>query len=142
MLRNRTMPSCSVLPELVYEDVDLAIEWLCGAFGFVERWRAPGHRAQLRVGDGAIVIRERRPHKRATAPDEDGHSMLVRIEYLPAHLGRAQAHGAQIVRPPTDYPYGERQYTALDLDGRPWTFTESIADLLPEEWGGISADLS
>lgn len=65
MLENRTMPSCSVMPELVYEDVEEAIEWLCGAFGFVERWRAAGHRAQLRVGDGAIVVRERRPDRRA-----------------------------------------------------------------------------
>jgi uncharacterized glyoxalase superfamily protein PhnB len=142
MLMNRTMPPCSVMPELVYEDVDVAIEWLCGAFGFVERWRAPGHRAQLRVGDGAIVVRERREGKHAAGVDVDGHSMMVRVEDLAAHLQRSRVHGAAILAPPMDYPYGERQYSALDLDGHRWTFTESIADVAPEQWGGVSASLA
>ena len=37
---------------------------------------------------------------------------------------------------PTDFPYGERQYTALDFSGRAWTFSETIADVDPREWGG------
>src|SRR5213594_727012 len=37
---------------------------------------------------------------------------------------------------PPDYPFGERQYTAEDLGGHTWTFSESIADVAPEEWGG------
>jgi hypothetical protein len=41
------------------------------------------------------------------------------------------------VSSPADYPYGERQYTAEDLAGR-WTFTQAIADLAPEGWGGTS----
>jgi uncharacterized glyoxalase superfamily protein PhnB len=53
----------------------------------------------------------------------------------------ARKEGARIVSPPTDYPYGERQYSAEDLSGRRWTFTQSIADVAPEEWGGTSAQL-
>jgi uncharacterized glyoxalase superfamily protein PhnB len=52
------MPPCTVIPELVYEDVGEAIDWLCDRFGFTERWRAGNHRAQLAVGDGAIVVAE------------------------------------------------------------------------------------
>jgi len=37
---------------------------------------------------------------------------------------------------PADYPYGERQYTAEDLAGHVWTFSLSINDVAPEEWGG------
>jgi uncharacterized glyoxalase superfamily protein PhnB len=43
MLANRSMPACTVIPELVYEDVDEAVEWLCETFGFAERWRAGSH---------------------------------------------------------------------------------------------------
>ena len=43
------------------------------------------------------------------------------------------------MQPPADYPYGERQYTAADLDGNHWTFSETIADVAPEEWGGTTA---
>jgi hypothetical protein len=32
----------------------------------------------------------------------------------------------------------ERQYTAEDLGGHRWTFAQSIADVAPEEWGGLS----
>jgi hypothetical protein len=37
---NRSAPTATVVPVLVYEDVGQAIEWLCGAFGFTERLRA------------------------------------------------------------------------------------------------------
>jgi uncharacterized glyoxalase superfamily protein PhnB len=43
------------------------------------------------------------------------------------------------VQAPADYPYGERQYTVEDPGGNRWTFSETIADVAPEEWGGASA---
>ena len=36
---NRSAPASTVVPILVYEDVNAAIDWLCGAFGFTERLR-------------------------------------------------------------------------------------------------------
>jgi len=43
---NRSAPSGTVVPVLVYEDVATAIDWLCGAFGFRERLRAAGRGAE------------------------------------------------------------------------------------------------
>ena len=62
--------------------------------------------------------------------------MLVRVDDADAHYARAAAAGAQIVSPPTDYPYGERQYSAVDVGGHHWTFSQSIADVDPATWGG------
>jgi hypothetical protein len=39
---------------------------------------------------------------------------------------------------PTDFEYGERQYAAEDLADHRWTFSETLADVAPEEWGGHS----
>jgi uncharacterized glyoxalase superfamily protein PhnB len=39
---------------------------------------------------------------------------------------------------PTHFEYGERQYRAEDLAGHRWTFSETLADVAPEEWGGTS----
>jgi len=39
---------------------------------------------------------------------------------------------------PADFEYGERQYSAEDPAGHQWTFSETLADIAPEEWGGIS----
>ena len=61
---------------------------------------------------------------------------MIRVADVDAHCARARTHGARIVNPPTDYPYGERQYTALDPSGRAWTFSQSIADVDPASWGG------
>jgi uncharacterized glyoxalase superfamily protein PhnB len=48
------------------------------------------------------------------------------------------SHGARIVMEPTDFPYGERQYEAEDFAGHRWTFSETLRDVAPEEWGGVS----
>jgi hypothetical protein len=36
---------------------------------------------------------------------------------------------------PTDFEYGERQYHAEDPAGHRWTFSETLRDTLPEEFG-------
>jgi uncharacterized glyoxalase superfamily protein PhnB len=126
------MPGCTVIPVLAYEDVAAAIEWLCEAFGFRERWRAGKHRAQLAVGDGAVVVTE-------GPGGEAGLSVMVRIDDVDGHHENAKRRGARILSPPADYPYGERQYSAVDVGGHAWTFSQSIADLAPEDWGGTSA---
>lgn len=43
---------------------------------------------------------------------------------------------------PTSYPYGERQYSCRDPGGHGWTFSQSIADIAPEDWRGIVEDVS
>lgn len=37
--------------------------------------------------------------------------------------------------------FGERQYNAIDPWGHHWTFSESIADKSPEDWGGTTVAL-
>jgi predicted enzyme related to lactoylglutathione lyase len=131
---NRTMPDCTVIPELVYEDVTAAIDWLCDAFGLVERWRVGDHRAQLSIGRCTVVITE--PRTSRALPGRV--SLLVRVPDATAHHERARARGVAILREPNDFSYGERQYTAEDLGGHHWTFSQSIADVEPEDWGGAS----
>jgi uncharacterized glyoxalase superfamily protein PhnB len=133
VLANRSMPEGTVIPVLVYEDVGEAADWLCEAFGFLERWRAGGHRAQLAIGEAAVALTAG-----SDAPPS-GDSVMVRVNDVDRHHEHAKEHGARIVAPPADYPYGERQYTAEDPSGRRWTFSESIADVAPEEWGGAGA---
>ena len=133
-VENRTMPPCTVIPELVYDDVLEAIDWLCSTFGLAERWRAGDHRAQLSIGRCTVAITE--PRTSRVLP---GHvSLVVRVPDAAAHCERARERGARIVSEPQDFPYGERQYTAEDLGGHHWTFSQSIADVAPEEWGGTS----
>ena len=118
MKANRSIPSATVIPVLIYPDVRAAVDWLAAAFGTVERVRiGEDHRAQLSLGDGAVILGDVRHHQRAPRPGEITGSVMVRVEDARAHCEHARAHGARIVMEPTDFEYGERQYTAEDLAG-------------------------
>jgi uncharacterized glyoxalase superfamily protein PhnB len=136
---NRSIPPATVVPVLIYPDVRAAVRWLSTAFGFVERVRiGENHRAQLSFGDGALIVGDVRHERRPPRPGEVTASVMVRVEDVHAHCEHARAHGARILMEPTDFEYGERQYSAEDLAGHQWTFSETLADVAPEEWGGIT----
>jgi uncharacterized glyoxalase superfamily protein PhnB len=137
---NRSIPRATVIPILAYPDVNQAAAWLCDAFGFSVRLRIGSHRVQMNVGDGAVIVRELRPSE-ANAALGVGHSVTVRVEDADAHCQRAREHGARITQDPVTHPYGERQYNAEDFAGYSWTFSQSVADVAPEDWGGTGVQL-
>lgn len=131
---NRSMPPGIIIPELVYRDLGEAVAWLCTRFGFKERLRIGNHRVQLTLGDTSMVAIGR-PDLLA-AHGEPTHSLMVSVDDVDKHYQHVYACGTQILNPPTDHPYGERQYTVEDPGGHRWTFSQSIADVDPSEWGG------
>lgn len=141
MVVNRSAPRATVVPILVYEDVAAAIDWLCDAFGFTERLRAAGpggvvSHAQLVISEGGAVMLGRQGGEfRPPRPGEVSQYVVVHVEDVEAHFERARQRGARILKPPTDMPFGERQYTVEDPAGHRWTFSQSIADVAPEAWG-------
>jgi uncharacterized glyoxalase superfamily protein PhnB len=130
------MPDCTIMPVLEYADITVAITWLIDRFGFSERWRAGTHRAQLSFEEGAIAIAEANSSKPIPRA-----SVLVRVKNVSIHYEHVQKKGAEILRPPSDFPYGERQYSVKDIGGHVWTFSQTIANVVPEEWGGTSVNL-
>ena len=137
MHRNRSIPAVSFIPVLVYPDVRAAVAFLEDAVGFTERVQiGEDHRAQLSYGDGAVIIGDVRHRRRPPRPDEETHSVVVRVADARAHCEHARGHGAIIHMEPTEFEYGERQYEAEDLAGHRWTFSETLRDAAPAEWGG------
>jgi uncharacterized glyoxalase superfamily protein PhnB len=135
---NRSIPRSAVIPVLIYPDVRQAVAWLTDAFGFAERVRiGENHRSQLSFGDGAVIVGDVRHDRRPPRPGEVTHSVVVRVDAVDVHCERAREQGATILMEPTDFEYGERQYTAEDPAGHQWTFSETLRDVAPEEWGGI-----
>ncbi|HUB36036.1 MAG TPA: VOC family protein [Solirubrobacteraceae bacterium] len=135
---NRSIPDATVMPVLIYPDVREAVDWLCGAFGFVERlFIGENHRAQLTFGEGALIVGDVRGDRSPPRAGEITHSVMVRVQDARAHYEHARAHRARILDEPTDQPYGERQYNAEDPWGHQWTFSQTLADVAPKEWGGV-----
>lgn len=129
---NRSMPPGTIIPELVYNDMPAAVQWLVSTFGFRERLRIGNHRTQVLVDatSSIVVIQGEQSYQLKD------FSLMVRVADVDQHYERAKQHGAHIISPPADYPYGERQYTVEDFAGRRWTFSQSVADIDPKEWGG------
>ncbi len=50
--------------------------------------------------------------------------VLVHVDELDAHLERARAAGADILRGPDDQPFG-RLYAAADVEGHRWMFVQA-----------------
>jgi predicted enzyme related to lactoylglutathione lyase len=134
MIVNRSAPPGPVVPVLRYTDVEKAIIWLCAAFGFKERLRTPAepdgtiHHAQLALDEGGVMLT-------TSVGPPVAFWVFVKVANVDAHCERAQQFGARIVRPPKTAEFGERQYTAEDLAGNEWTFSQTVADVDPEKWG-------
>ena len=137
MKPNRSIPPSSVVPVLIYPDVRAAVAFLEGVFGFRERLQiGEDHRSQVMHGDGGLIVGDVRHDRVPPRPGESTHSVMVRVEDANAHCEHARAHGAKITMEPTDFEYGERQYHAEDPWGHQWTFSETLRDADPAEWGG------
>src|SRR5688572_7577685 len=150
MIENRSAPPGPVVPGRFYDDIGAASEWLCSAFGFKEIYRyGPPERpvgAFLSTSHGGSIalqisrIGQSRGWQdeaelRPLRPGEAiSGGVSVRVADVDGHHDRAAAFGATILNPPTTYPFGERQYTAVDLAGHRWGFTQSVSDVDPAEW--------
>lgn len=146
MVRNRSVPTDTVLPHVVYQDVAEALVWLSTAFGFVEHYRygetdGPVQGAQMRLGDAWIMLESARAGR--ASPAQLGHgtqSLTVVVDDVDAHVDNARSAGATIVEDINETAYGERQYGAEDLEGHHWLFAQHVRDVSPDEWGATVSD--
>ena len=140
MLTNRSAPPVTVTPVLIYPDVRAAVAWLESAFGFEERVRVgDAHRAQLRVGaDGAVIVADVRRDQVAPSAGIVSQIIKLRVPDVDTAFARARDFGARVVDEPTTHEYGERSCMVEDLAGHRWELTQTMRDVEPEEWGGVT----
>ena len=137
-LGNASMPTATVIPVLNYADAAAAATWLCRTFGFTLRLRIGDHRMQLKAGSGAIVVAKLDADVAGAQPAN--HSIMVRVANVDRHFQKALKEGACVCGEPACMPYGERQYTAIDPGGHRWTFSQTVANVDPQLWGGDLVD--
>jgi uncharacterized glyoxalase superfamily protein PhnB len=146
VISNRSVPSNTLLPHIVYEDVAEASAWLTKTFGFSEHYRygEPGRAvsgAQMHLGNAWIMLRRARPGARTPAELGFGtQSLTVFVEDIEGHFQRAKSAGAKIVEDLNETIYGERQYGAEDLAGHHWLFSRHARDVSPDEWGATVSE--
>jgi len=128
-----------VIPMLVYRDAPAAIAYLCRAFGFEEHYRMPmddgrvGH-AELGYQGNVLTLSSVYEELGFASPQElpGVHGQLLcYVDDVDAHYRRAVAAGATVVGEPSDQPYGDRSYRALDPEGGRWIFATPLRAAAP-----------
>jgi uncharacterized glyoxalase superfamily protein PhnB len=137
-MKNRSVPSDSVIPHISYQNVVEACEWLTRVFGFREAFRygEPVSGIQMYLGQAYLMLHCVPEGRLSPAQLGYGTQMLtVFVEDVDAHYAKAVAEGAKIVEELQETVYGERQYGVEDLDGHKWLFSRHTKDLDPADWG-------
>jgi uncharacterized glyoxalase superfamily protein PhnB len=123
-----------IIAVLVYADIAAAHDFLVDTFGFRSGGLHHDDDGQVVHGevsqDGETIWLPR------VAPDHglrgvaelgSATSMLnVFVDDLDDHHAHSAAGGATIIYPPTEQPYGQREYSASDPEGHIWSFATRI----------------
>lgn len=125
----------SVIPILVYEDIETAHDFLVGTFGFtsggIERADdGTVMHAEVRAGGRPIWLhRVTAEHEMASPKDSAGsHGGLeIIVPDVDAHFANVKDGGARVDSEPSDQVYGLREYAARDLENHRWWFSSLLA---------------
>ena len=128
-----------ITPYLLYHDVAAALDYLSRTFGFQERFRMAGpegkvSHAEMNLADGLVMMGS--PGADYRNPKQLGGStqfLYIYVDDVDAHHRRAVEAGAKILAGPEDQFYGDRRYTAEDLEGHQWFFAQHVRDVSEEE---------
>lgn len=123
----------SIIPYLLYEDVDGALKFLAKAFGFKKSGKsfrgADGktNHAAMQLGEDVIMMGYPGPaYRNPKRLGEATQNLYVSIDAVDMHCERARKAGAKIIEEPQDTFYGARRYGAEDQEGHRWYFAQEL----------------
>ncbi|MDX6767390.1 MAG: VOC family protein [Candidatus Methylacidiphilales bacterium] len=120
-----------------------AVEFYKAAFGAVERFLMPTPdgsgrimHGEIQIGDSIVMLCDETPEWGAVSPESVGGcplSLNLYVEDCDSFHARAVAAGAEVLRPPTTYPWGERSSMVRDPFGYRWAICTQVEEVSPEE---------
>jgi uncharacterized glyoxalase superfamily protein PhnB len=129
------MTGTTVIPILVYDDIEAAHDFLVDTFAFTSGGLHRGDggtvvHAEVRAGEFPIWLHQvTTEHAMATpkgAPASHG-GLSVIVPDVDAHFARVKGTGARIESEPTDQDYGLREYGVRDPQDHRWWFSSPLA---------------
>lgn len=133
-MANTPLTAPSIIPILVYEDIEAGHDYLVETFGFTSGGL---HRTnegtivhgEIRLGDAVVWLHRAAVESEMASPKGSAmaHGGLeVIVPDVDAHYARSVAAGAHIDRPPTDQAYGLREYGTRDPENHRWWFSTPL----------------
>lgn len=130
------------ISSVIYRDPRAALQWLERAFGFeisMLLTDSDGNIAhsEMSHGEGIVMIANEFADwtkSPASLGGKNTQRLHVRLKSgIDEHCERARRAGARIVAEPSNQFYGDRTYSALDLEGHCWTFAQPVRNVSKEE---------
>lgn len=129
----------ALAPRLVVAAADEAITFYTDALGaqLTERYTAPSGKvvhAALDIGGFTVALKDEDEYD--PAPTTLGGSPVVvslTVDDADTVADRMIKHGATVVYPVADQPYGQRGGRVMDPSGHLWMISQTIEDLSPSE---------
>ena len=124
----------TVIPILVYEDIEAGHDYLVNVFGFTSGglYRLDDGtviHGEVTLGDSTIWLHAVSPQYDMASPTTLAAShggLSIRVPDVDEHHARSQAAGARIDSEPADQDYGLREYGSRDPEGHRFWFATPL----------------
>lgn len=138
-----------VMPYLIVDGANEAIEFYKGVLGATERMRLGGPdgkvgHAELQIGEAVIMLADENPGMNIEGPKSVGGTPVtihVYVEDADGTFGRAVQAGAKPLRPVEDQFYGDRSGQFEDPYGHRWNVATHVEDISEEEMVRRAAEI-
>jgi len=110
-----------VYPTYAVPDVQAACDWYVAALGFDIRfmWRDPPTHGAILLGAACVHFWE-------GTPQPTDNWLYFNVTDLEQMYSRALAGGVTITKAPATYPWGMREFNAVDLNGYALRFGQHV----------------
>jgi uncharacterized glyoxalase superfamily protein PhnB len=124
-----------IFPMLAYDDAPAAIDFLCSAFGFRERFRMKtpdggiGH-AEVELHGNVVMVGTTWKAGGLASPQDLPalpSQLFCTVDDVDAHFSHARDAGAVVIAEPENQSYGFRSYRAIDCEGHRWLFASPLS---------------
>lgn len=124
-----------VTAELHYKDPETAIDWLESVFGLKPRIVVKDEKdtfvfSEVEIQGVSIAILPEMGERNLSPVRTEGvntQSIRVRSNIdVEAHCAKARANGAEIIREPEQFFFGDLTYFVADLEGHVWAFAQPV----------------
>ena len=132
----------TLTPYIIVKNAAQAIRFYVDVLGAVETLRLTepnsdkiGH-ADLRIGDGQLMLADEAPDWGALSPASVGGtpvSLHLYVADVDAVVKRAESAGATVLRQPKDEFFGDRTAMIMDPFGHRWQLATRKEDVSPAE---------
>jgi PhnB protein len=131
----------AVIPRLFCRNPAAEVEFCVATFHADERVRRPGPdgtlaHALITIGPAMVMIEGEWPEAPNRAPRPDGSTpvaLYVYVENVDETLERALSHGARLLIPAANQPWGDRIAWFLDPAGHVWTVATRVEETTEQQ---------